>query len=228
MNKNVHEGHRSRMKTKFREHGLDSFTDVEALELLLYYAVPRADTNVPAHALLDEFHSFRGVLEADVSELQRVPGIGENAATLLALVTALNARYQRSVLTRGMQIRSAEEAGAFLMPQFAYRNAECCVLLSMDNAGHVIDCHTLAEGSASMVELDFRNVVELVLRDHAARVILAHNHVTGVALPSDADLKATEKLYRMLQMIGVDLVDHFVFSDEDYVSMRDSGHFTGF
>ena len=167
-------------------------------------------------------------MEADLNELLRVQGIGENAATLLRLVTELNVRYQCSASTRGTQICSIDDAGAFLLPQLAYRNEECSVLLCMDNAGHVIDCHIMAEGTTSMVGLDAREIVETVLRDRAARVILAHNHLTGIALPSEADVDATARLFRLLRMIGVELADHIIFSDGDYVSMRESGHFAYF
>ena len=228
MNGNVHEGHRARLKEKYREHGLESFTDIEALEFLLFYAIPRSNTNELAHALLDRFHDFRGVMEASLGELREVPGIGENAATLLRLVTDINRRYQRSASTRGTQIRSSSDAGAFLLPQFAYRAEECGVLLCMDASGRVIACHVLAEGSAGMVSLVAREIAEIVLRDKAARVILAHNHVSGVALPSAADVDATARLFRMLQMIGVELADHIIVCDGDFVSMRDSGHFARF
>ena len=228
MSDNIHAGHRARLKEKYRAHGLESFTDIEALELLLFYAIPRANTNELAHALLDRFHSFRGVLEAEQSELERVPGVGPNAATLLRLVTDLNSRYQRAASVRGTQIRSSSDAGAFLQPQFAYRSEERSVLLCLDTAGRVIECRALAEGSSAMVGLSARELVDYVLRDKAARVILAHNHVSGVALPSAADVEATARIYRMLQMIGVELVDHLVFCDGDYVSMRDSGHFAHF
>ena len=228
MSENVHEGHRARLKTKFREHGLESFTDIEALELLLFYAIPRADTNELAHALLKRFHDFRGVMEAELDELKRVPGIGENAATLLRLVTDLNGRYQRALVTRGQQIRNSSDAGAFLLPQFAFCTEERSVLLCMDSGGHVIDCHLLGKGTSSMVALAAREIADSVLRFKAARVILAHNHVSGIALPSAADVEATGKVYRMLKWLGVELTDHIIVSDGDFVSMRDSGYFAQF
>lgn len=226
--KNIHAGHRARQKEKFRAHGLDSFTDVEALEMLLYYAIPRADTNELAHLLLDRFHGFRGVLEADMDELESVPGVGENAATLLRLVTALNTRYQRAGHKRGTSVSGSAEIGAFLQHEFDFRNRECSALLCLDPGGHVIECHILAEGTSAMVELSAREIMQYVLQDKAARVVLAHNHVAGVALPSNADLSATARIYHMLRMIGVELLDHLVFCDGDFVSMRESGHFARF
>ena len=228
MSENVHEGHRARVKQKFREHGLESFTDIEALELLLFFAIPRSDTNVLAHALLKRFRDFRGVMEADLADLQSVPGIGENAATLLHLVREMNKRYLCSSSIRGTAIRSTADAGAFLRPMFTYCVEERSGLLCLDAAGCVIDWHVLAEGTTTMVSLAAREIVDLALRDKAASVIMAHNHVSGVALPSTADVDSTAKVYRMLNMIGVRLLDHLIFSEEDFVSMRDSGHFAYF
>ena len=225
---NLHAGHRERLKTKYLEHGLDSFTDIEAIELLLFFAIPRRSTNELAHALLNRFHSFRGVLEAELADLESVPGIGENAALLLKLVTGLNERYALSGNGKNVKISGSGEAGAYLLPYFAYRREECSVLLCMDTAGRVIGCHRLAEGAPGMVGLVARDLVDLALRDKAARVILAHNHPSGVALPSRADVDATKQIYDVLKMIEVELIDHIIVSEEDFVSMRDSGYFREF
>lgn len=225
---NIHDGHRQRQKNKFLEHGLESFTDIEAIELLLFYAIPRRSTNELAHALLNRFKTFRGVLEAEQSELESVPGIGENAAMLIRLVTCLSSRYMISANAQGAVISGSADAGAYLLPYFKYRREECSILLTLDTAGRVIDCHRLAEGSPGMVGLPARELVDLALRDKAARVILAHNHLSGVALPSKTDVETTARIYRMLQMIEVELLDHIIVSDGDFVSMRDSGFFSRF
>ena len=225
---NIHAGHRERLKTKYLTHGLDSFTDVEAIELLLFYAIPRRSTNELAHALLNRFHSFRGLLEAEQNDLAEVPGIGENAALLIHLIRDLSCRYQVAANPKGAVISGSAEAGAYLMPYFPYRREECSVMLCLDTAGRVIECHRLAEGSPGMVGLPVRELVELALRDKAARVILAHNHVSGVALPSGADVDTTGRLYRLLRMIEVELMDHIIVGEGDFVSMRDSGFFAQF
>ena len=220
---NLHRGHRERMKTKYREGGLEQFTDIEALELLLMYALPRRETNSLAHALLERFRSFRGVLEADGSELAAVHGVGENAAALITLVRSLNQRYLKSLPARGAVLKSAADAGAYLLPHFAYCRDEKALLLTLDSASRVIRCHTLAEGSSDQVVLSARDIVSLAMRDDAAKAILAHNHGSGLALPSHSDLVTTAQVRAALQLIGVTLADHLIFADDDWVSMRDSG-----
>lgn len=92
----VHEGHRSRKKEQFRAHGLDAFADHEVLELLLYYAVPRQDTNPIAHRLMEKFGSLDAVFAADRAALEEVEGIGENASTLISLMFPMMRRIHAS------------------------------------------------------------------------------------------------------------------------------------
>jgi DNA repair protein RadC len=223
MKENVHGGHRERQRQKFRAHGLESFTDVEALELLLYYAIPRRETNTLAHALLERFGSFRGVMEADAAELAAVPGIGESAATLLRLVTALNQRYLGAARSFGIPLADTAAVCAYLMPKFAYCSEEIALLVTLDSASRLIRCHRLAEGLRDKIVLSSRDIVALALRDQAVKVILAHNHVSGVALPSSADIRTTDHIRSALALISVELVDHIIVCDNDCVSMRDSG-----
>lgn len=225
---NVHDGHRERTKKKFHDHGLEGFTDIEALELLLMYAIPRRDTNVLAHALLDRFHSFRGVMEADISDLETVAGVGPGAAGLLALVTALNRRYLAAGGVERPILKGTEAAVNFLIPRFTYLKEEAALLLCLDGASRLLCCRELARGTPGSVQFQARDVVDTALRENAVGVILSHNHLTGTALPSGADRSATRELYHALRLIDVRLLDHIIVCDGDCVSMRDSGMFREF
>ena len=106
----IHTGHRQRLRERFRAQGLSGFAEHEVLELLLTYAIPQKDVNPLAHALLERFGSLAAVLEADAGELMRVPGVGENAATLIALMPELFGSYQRSLLGDRPVITTFQEA----------------------------------------------------------------------------------------------------------------------
>ena len=110
----LHDGHRARKKEQFRQHGLDGFADHEVLELLLYYAIPRRDTNETAHRLLQKFGSLQNVFSAGTEELARVEGVGESAALFLTLLPALQKRAARSG-GREKVLNSVDKCGRFFL-----------------------------------------------------------------------------------------------------------------
>ena len=194
----VHDGHRSRMKERFRGHGLENFNDINALELLLFYAAPRRDTNGMAHALLERFGSFSAVLEANEQELLAVPGIGENAVTLLRLIPEVSRRYLLDKTPSNEPIDSAEAAGHYFIPRFMYETEETVYALLLDARKRPIRCAVISRGTVDAAEVNARRLAELALQYRASAVILAHNHRSGVALPSVEDETSTARLARAL------------------------------
>ena len=218
----LHDGHRKRMKERFLRDGLDGFADHEALELLLYYAIPRRDTNELAHCLLERFGSLHGVLTAPVEELRKIEGVGEQAATYLATLWAVNKRIccqaeqERKIIT-------VEDAGAFFLDRMRDERRETLYQVNLDAKGKVRNCRRLSSGTAAMTPVCIREVVENALHNDASRVLLGHNHPSGVALPSEEDRQVTAQIRQALQTVSIDLVDHIVVADEDFVSMAASG-----
>ena len=219
----VHEGHRSRMKARYRDHGLDNFNDVNVLELLLFYAIPRKDTNELAHALLDHFGSLDKVFEASVPELESVPGIGESAALLISLVPQITRRYMMAKGNCISTIASSVDAGNYLVPRLMFEKDEKALLLCLDAKKSVISCDSLGSGAVNAVNISVRKVVENALRCRASSVILAHNHPAGVALPSREDERITKEIAAALKLVGIPLDDHIIVAGDDYVSFADSG-----
>lgn len=219
----VHKGHRQRMKRRFLEHGLDNFDDVNVLELLLFYADPRRDTNPLAHALLDRFGSLAGVLEAAPADLEKVPGIGENSAALLRLIPEVSRRYMVNKTPEQEPVETAAQAGRYFLPRFMYLQEEVIQALYLDSRRRPICCRELSRGVVNAVEIRTRRLVEQALETRCSAVILAHNHPSGVALPSLEDESATRLMKDALQLVGVELWDHVIVAGCEYVSMRESG-----
>ena len=224
----VHDGHRKRLKTQFLIHGED-FHDHQLLELLLCYAIPQGDVNGLAHALLDQFGSLAGVFDALPPSLTRVDGVGEHTAVLLKLIPKLAGRYSTIRSSPGDILASSRAARDYLLPYFQTgpRN-EMVYLVCMDAKYKVLGCHKLGEGTVNAADITPRRVVELALAHNASAVLLAHNHVSGLALPSNADLLTTETLSRVLREVGVELADHLIFTEDDMVSLKDSGLLNGY
>ena len=219
----VHDGHRERMKESFLAYGLEPMSDIGALELLLYYAIPRRDTNELAHALLDTFGSLDGVFHASPEELKAVPGIGEHAAILIALVPQIVKKSAVSRTREIVQIRSTSEAGAFLLPRFQHEQDEVLLMLCLDARRAVICCCEMARGVVNSVEASTRRIVEKALKVKASAVIIAHNHPSGFAIPSREDDAFTKNLYSSLETVGIRFLDHIIVAGDDYVSLADTG-----
>lgn len=224
----LHDGHRKRLKEQFLSHGED-FHDHQLLELLLCYSIPQGDVNGLAHCLLNEFGSLAGVMDALPESLRRVSGVGEHTAVLLKLIPKLAGRYFEDRASLGTILDSTRAARDFLMPYFRQggRN-EMVYMVCMDAKCKVLGCRKLGEGSVNAADITPRKVVETALTHNATAAILAHNHISGLALPSRADLLTTHKLWCVLKDVGVELSDHLIFADDDMVSLKDSGVFEGY
>lgn len=221
----VHDGHRERLKERFRSEGLDGFTEVQVLELLLFYSVPRKDTNEIAHALLEKFGTLAQVLDANPADLEKVPGMGSSSALFLKLLSAAGRRYQISRTESATILRTLEQCGAYLQPRFFGRKHEAVFLLCLDAKCKVLGCKQVGEGSVNSAGVPIRRIVETALSANATMVVLAHNHPSGLALPSADDIQTTKRLAVALDTVEITLIDHLVFSDDDYVSMAQSGYF---
>lgn len=220
----IHEGHRQRLKERFRSEGLDSFTDVQVLELALFYCIPRKDTNPIAHALLEHFGSLSQVLEASVEELQKVNGISENAAVYLSMLTQIGRYYLVDRSQREVILPTIDKCGAYLVPYFFGRPTETVFLLCLDAKCKVLCCREVGQGSVNSAGISVRKIVETALGANATTVVMAHNHPSGLALPSPEDIQTTRRVAAALQAVEVNLADHIVVADGDYVSMRQSGY----
>ncbi len=208
------------MRERFVREGLDHFEYHEILELILYYAVPRRDTNLLAHRLLSRFDgSFSHVLDAPLEELTQVEGVGKNAAVLIKMFPEVCRRYLMELSEVGTVVKNSEEAARCLCPLFIGRTAEMVALMCLDGKGKVVYCGTAFEGSVNAAAVSVRRIVELAVRYATSNVIMAHNHPRGVAVPSEEDIRVTERVASALRMVDVTLLDHIIVADNDWVSL---------
>ena len=219
----IHIGHRQRLKDRFRTEGLDNFGERHALELLLFYAIPQKDTAPLAQELLDRFGSLPQVLEAPIGELEKVPGVGPNVSTLLALSTAFSRYYMVKRTSNAVILNTTELCGAFLSQYFHGRRNETVFLLCLDAKCKLLSCKEVGEGSVNSANIPIRRVVELALAVNATTVVLAHNHPSGIAVPSKEDVQTTYQVAAALDTVDITLADHIIVADDDYVSLRQVG-----
>ncbi len=221
--KHPHGGHRQRMKDKFLQNGLDAFHDVNVLEMTLYYAVPQKDTNPMAHHLLNTFGSLSGVFDASMEDLMDRGKLTQNAATLIKLIPAVARRQQISRASFDTILDTTQRCGDYLTPFFFGETEEVVYLLGLDAKCKALGCVKLFSGTVNYANLSIRRVVETALSMKATSVVLAHNHTSGIAVPSQEDIHTTTAVAHALDLMGILLADHIVVADGDYVSMAESG-----
>lgn len=218
----MHEGHRDRMKKRFLKSGADSFREHELLEMLLFYGIPQKNTNELAHTLIETFGSLPQAFDAPINSLLEIKGIGESTAILIKLVSKLSRIYMEKSYKKPNKNLTKEEIEKIILNKFIGRIKEHVALALFDVRRNMVFCDIIAQGSFSSTGFYPRDIIELSLKYNATKAIIAHNHPSGIALPSKEDIETTINLKNALNLIGVKLVDHIIVADNDYVSIADS------
>ena len=215
---NDHAGHRHRMRKRFIEHGFEGFEQHQILEKVLYYAIPRKDTNLLAHQMLKRYGSFAGVCDTPIDVLQDDFGLSESAAVLLKMLPALAGVYADSK----HKVKSIDKQSVIPLfrSKFIGANSEKVALALSDAKDKLIFCDVIFNGSFSAAELSVRTIADYALRHNARYAYLAHNHPSELFAPSKDDLRATNVISRTLDNLGIMLVDHIIFTSTEHFSMR--------
>ncbi|MDR3643704.1 MAG: JAB domain-containing protein [Clostridia bacterium] len=216
----MHEGHRERLKNRFVAEGLDHFEPHVILELILFYAVPRRDTNPIAHDLLKRFGgSLSRVFDAPLEELVKTDGVTMNSAVLIKLFPEVCRRYLLDFDVVSEVVKNSSDAARRLVPLFLGKTNEVVAIMCIDSKGKVLFCSGIFEGSVSAAQVSVRRVVEVAVRYATTDVILAHNHPSGTAIPSEQDVFITQRIAEALGTVNINLVDHIIVADHDWVSL---------
>jgi DNA repair protein RadC len=215
--KNPHDGHRERVREKFlKEESLKTYADHNILEMLLFYAIPRADTNELAHRLLNTFGSFSAVFDADISQLLTVDGIGTSTAVLLKMIPSVMQRYYENKISNPSKITGTDSAVSFIKAKFLSESTENIYIMCMNNDGKVLKFTQIASGTITSSEIDSRLILQEMLLCKATTAIIAHNHPSGICAPSTEDVATTRKISSLLASINAKLIDHIIIAGDEY------------
>lgn len=226
-------GHRKRLRERFKKAGLTSFQDYEAVELLLTLAIPRKDVKIPAKEAIKRFGSFRGVLDAPLEELMKIPGIGEVAPLAIRFIREAATLYlQPRSQTDLTTTRTDSETISLEDPKtlFDYCRAamgaqpnEIFKVIYLDSRYRVIDLETLTEGTIDRATVYPRKVMESALKKRASILVFAHNHPDGNITPSEQDKTITRALILAAKALNINILDHLIVSKDEVFSFRKEG-----
>lgn len=213
----LHKGHRERLRQRFVREGLAAFEDHNVLELLLFYAIPRRDTNPIAHELIRRFGSLEQVLEAPLEELVKVDGVGETAANLIKLCyeTGLRTAKNRPGEMNGRSFHY-KITGEYLLRRFEKNSAEEVYGLFYDKSMVYTGETLLHRGRISSASFSLRQLAEAVSFYKASYVVIAHNHPQGRPIASSDDLNTSRAVKEFLAHMRVTLLEHYVLGNGHY------------
>lgn len=218
--KPIHADHRSRMQERVRREGLSALAAHEVLEYLLFFSIPRKDTNALAHRLIQHFGSFCNVLDASEEELLKVEGIGPASARLIASIRKFDQYYLlQQRCGRAHPLNNEAARIEYVRPLFYSEHNEICYLIAMNDQYMPLRDIRVAEGVPNHVSLNTRKMAREAVASGCTCAFLAHNHPTGLAMPSSADVYSTRLVAGALQPLGIHLVDHIIVAPSDAASM---------
>ena len=216
--------HRKRLKERFAKGGADAIPDYELLELLLFQAIPRQDVKPLAHALIDKFDDFNGVLSADEARLTEVKGIGGGAVHALKLVEAAAQRLARAKVIDRDVISSWDQLIDYCHTRMAHKSIEQFRVLYLDRKNVLIADEAQSQGTVDHVPVYPREVLKRALELGASAIILVHNHPSGDPSPSTQDLDMTRQIDDGAQALGITLHDHLIIGKSKETYFRSEGY----
>ena len=214
------------MRARFLTEGLDHFQPHEILELLLFYALPRRNTNEIAHRLIQTFGSLHGVLHADAEELLKVRGVGRSTAAFLTLLRAVSHQSELSRIEgieQPAQLFVLDRMLSYVSELFSGCSSETCFLLMFDSHRRLFKTHGLLDTSVEQLRASPGLVMSAVSHELPHGLVLAHNHPYESSAPSLADSAFTEMLATMLDSTECRLYDHIIYASDGLYSYAVSG-----
>jgi DNA repair protein RadC len=223
MEKKMHEGHREKLKQRFIKEGLNAFEDHQVLELLLFYTIPRRDTNEIAHRLLNKYGTLESLLDASPEDLMRNGGVTPNTAIFLSMIPQLARKYMLIKQGKKPVLDSSVKAGNYVISLFIGKTYEAFYVICLNSQNKVNYTALVHEGTINEAPVYPRLIVETALRHKASSVILAHNHPGGSLKPSNADIEVTRKICDALKTISINVIDHMICAGNAYFSFAEQG-----
>ena len=225
---NLHSGHRKRLKEKYLKGGIDLLEFHEIIELLLYFTIPRRDTNKIAHEIAEKFkdssgkYSLANIFEADVNRLREIKGIADSTVFGLKILTDITRLYNIELSNKPTEITAQKSHEEHLIAYFTGKSVEEVVLITLNNRNERITeiPEIIYTGSVNSTKVDIRKMVKIALDYNASSVILAHNHPNGPDTPSLEDIETTRRIEMLFNEISINFIDHYVVSDKRIASIK--------
>lgn len=215
-----HAGHRQRMAERIKKYGVKSLEAHEVLEYLLWFTIPRKDTNPLGHKLLKKFGSLANVLNADPKALLSVKGIGERTALFLTSLPDVFDIYKESASRGKLDVlNDVASCVKFFRSRFEIHKKEYLYIFCLNGKNKVVKYEQIEGEDDLTINVDTKFFTDYINDENTVNVLICHTHPLGEAKPSNEDLAMTERLMRICNVMHKNLIDHIIFNEKDHFSM---------
>lgn len=218
---NIHQGHRARLKAQFLQNDLEGLTDIQKLELMLFFAIPQKDTNPLAHNLINHFGSLKKVLDAEYDELITISGIKENAALLITMIKSFKNYYFKPECKKAENLNSTVGAIEYAEKLFYGSTIEEFYVICLSKDGTPLNYTLISRGTLDEVNIQIRTVTQVALNNKVNRIIICHNHPAGPARMSDEDYSITYSIVCSCVLNSIDVLDHIIVGTDKSISLHE-------
>lgn len=213
-----------RPRERLLAHGAAALTSAELLAIVLRTGSRRHHVLELSQQLIRHFRGLRGLLAAEPSALMEIHGLGKAKACELLAISELSRRALAESLGDKPTLNTPRAVKHYCQAMLGHLPVEHCLALYLDSQYRLICAEEVARGTLTQASIYPREVIKAALRHHAAALILAHNHPSGLQEPSPADLHLTEHLKRALSLVDVQLLDHLIVTADGASSLAEQGH----
>ncbi len=216
-----HIHHRSRLRKRFLEIGIDGLLPHEIIELFLTFVVPQKDVKKEAHQIIEKFGSVKGFFEASDEELSKIKFFKEKGITLRKFIKEFSILYHKQVAESTSLSYSKKELIDYCIKKLGNLREEEFWLFTVNSKQQIIKEHLISKGLSDKTPVYPKRILELALNDKAHSILITHNHPNGNLKPSDYDITVTKALDIPAQVLGLNIIDHIIVSSNSYLSMLD-------
>ncbi len=211
--KNVHSDHRKRVRANVVKNGFSQLEEHKLLELILFYSIPRKDTNELAHRLINHFGSFEEIFKADIEQLRKVEGVGENTAVMIAGMGEAFYRMSKAEPPKKRVYKNTEDLKDLAVSLLRGESVEKVVLMCFDSGKKLKRYSVISDGDKVSSEIDMKEIIKNLVDSDSSIAVLAHNHPISSAEPSAYDIDSTRMVCVTLRKIGYALADHIIVGE---------------
>ncbi|KGR78661.1 RadC family protein [Ureibacillus manganicus] len=213
-----------RPRERLMRQGAQSLSNQELIAILLRTGTKSESVLTLANRILNYFEKIHELKHATLEEIVSIKGIGEAKAVQLLAAIELGRRLAQMQVNNRFTIKSPQDAASYLMPEMTSLNQEHFVTLFLNTKNQVLHKQTIFIGSLNSSIVHPREIFREAVKRSAASIICAHNHPSGIATPSPEDIDVTKRLQEAGYIIGIDLIDHIIIGDHQFISLKEKGY----